>query len=205
VGQKLAVGYHAESGSVTQGVKVTAAAKSCKRPTSVGEVSSHIHSRTAPHGACLIDLVLTGPVLTRFWRADGSTILLLAPGQRSRGDRRSPPQRELFSCLTAPRIPDPLQYAELSPSPDRSRNYQVKRAAHRHMVAQSGGQSKYRHHPAPAIHGTIYEFLRNGAMDASTFASMGNNHLVQNNFGASFEGPVHRRKLFSSSTMKACA
>jgi len=40
------------------------------------------------------------------------------------------------------------------------------------------------------FHGTAYEFFRNGAMDASTFASMGNNHLVQNNFGASFGGPL---------------
>src|SRR5262249_22434861 len=39
-------------------------------------------------------------------------------------------------------------------------------------------------------HGTAYEFLRNGAMDASPFESMGNNHLVQNNFGASFGGPL---------------
>src|SRR5207253_6311601 len=40
------------------------------------------------------------------------------------------------------------------------------------------------------FHGTAYEFLRNGAMDASPFASMGNNHLVQNNFGASFGVPL---------------
>ena len=43
-------------------------------------------------------------------------------------------------------------------------------------------------------HGTVYEFLRNGAMDASTFGSMGNNHLVQNNFGASFGGPLLKRR-----------
>ena len=46
------------------------------------------------------------------------------------------------------------------------------------------------------FHGTVYEFLRNGAMDASTFASMGNNHLVQNNFGASFGGPLVGKKTF---------
>jgi len=46
------------------------------------------------------------------------------------------------------------------------------------------------------FHGTAYEFIRNGAMDASTFASMGNNHLVQNNFGASFGGPIVKNKTF---------
>src|ERR1700675_3924111 len=33
-------------------------------------------------------------------------------------------------------------------------------------------------------------------MDASTFESMGNNHLVQNNFGASFGGPLFGKKTF---------
>jgi hypothetical protein len=40
----------------------------------------------------------------------------------------------------------------------------------------------------------MYEFLRNGAMDASTFGSMGNKHLVQNNFGGSIGGPVLKNK-----------
>ena len=46
------------------------------------------------------------------------------------------------------------------------------------------------------FHGTAYEFLRNGAMDATPFAAMGNNHLVQNNFGASFGGPIVHNKTF---------
>ena len=33
-------------------------------------------------------------------------------------------------------------------------------------------------------------------MDASTFDSMGNNHLVQNNFGASFGGPLIGKNTF---------
>src|SRR5260370_20026246 len=47
------------------------------------------------------------------------------------------------------------------------------------------------------FHGNVYEFLRNDKMDASSFDSMGNNHLVQNNFGASFGGPIaHNRTFF---------
>jgi hypothetical protein len=39
----------------------------------------------------------------------------------------------------------------------------------------------------------MYEFLRNGAMDAHSFNQMGSsNFLVQNNFGASLGGPVKR-------------
>jgi len=33
-------------------------------------------------------------------------------------------------------------------------------------------------------------------MDASTFESMGNNHLVQNNYGASFGGPLIKKNTF---------
>jgi len=41
------------------------------------------------------------------------------------------------------------------------------------------------------FHGTAYEFLRNGDMDAHSFNQMGgSNFLVQNNFGASLGGPV---------------
>ncbi len=46
------------------------------------------------------------------------------------------------------------------------------------------------------LHGTVYEFLRNGAMDASSFGSMGNNHMVQNDFGASLGGPITKHKTF---------
>ena len=48
------------------------------------------------------------------------------------------------------------------------------------------------------FHGTAYEFLRNGDMDAHSFNQMGtSNFLVQNNFGASLGGPVkHAGKTF---------
>src|SRR5204863_5241251 len=48
-----------------------------------------------------------------------------------------------------------------------------------------------------AFHGTVYEYLRNGALDASSFNEMeGGRFLVQNNFGAAFGGPVFGKKTF---------
>src|ERR1700688_4004283 len=65
------------------------------------------------------------------------------------------------------------------------------------MGGAGGGQINIvAHSGSSQYHGTVYEFLRNGAMDASTFASMGNNHLVQNNFGGSFGGPFFGKKTF---------
>src|SRR5258708_25243940 len=47
------------------------------------------------------------------------------------------------------------------------------------------------------FHGTAYEFLRNGALDAHTFGDMGGSKfLVQNNFGASLGGPIAHTKTF---------
>lgn len=65
------------------------------------------------------------------------------------------------------------------------------------MGGAGGGQINIvTHSGSNQYHGTAYEFLRNGAMDASSFGSMGNNHLVQNDFGASFGGPLPGGKTF---------
>ncbi len=65
------------------------------------------------------------------------------------------------------------------------------------MGGAGGGQINIvTHSGSNQFHGTAYEFLRNGAMDASTFGSMGNNHLVQNNFGGSFGGPLWGKSTF---------
>src|SRR6185503_13044440 len=50
---------------------------------------------------------------------------------------------------------------------------------------------------ANEFHGTAYEFLRNDVFDARTFNEMDEaNHLVRNNFGGSFGGPIVRNKSF---------
>src|SRR4029077_5976755 len=65
------------------------------------------------------------------------------------------------------------------------------------MGGAGGGQINIvTHSGSSQFHGTAYEFLRNGAMDATTFESMGNNHLVQNNFGASIGGPLVKKNTF---------
>ncbi|HSC45817.1 MAG TPA: hypothetical protein VLC94_08300, partial [Candidatus Acidoferrum sp.] len=86
----------------------------------------------------------------------------------------------------------------LSPSPDAVKEFQVETSSYTaDMGGAGGGQINIvTHSGSSQFHGTAYEFLRNGAMDATTFASMGNNHLVQNNFGASFGGPLIPKNTF---------
>jgi len=66
------------------------------------------------------------------------------------------------------------------------------------MGGAGGGQINIvTHSGSSQYHGTIYEFStqwRDGCQQP--FASMGNNHLVQNDFGASFGGLLIGKKTF---------
>ena len=203
VGQKLAVDITLRVGSVTQGVKVTAGSEVLQTTdASVGEVIEPSSIRELPlNGRMLIDLVLTVPgAHVGFGAQTGSTNpLYWRPGQRSAvviGGSR--PNANFFLLDGATNTDPTFNTQNLSPSPDAVKEFQVETSSYTaDMGGAGGGQINIvTHSGSSQYHGTIYEFLRNGAMDASTFASMGNNHLVQNNFGASFGGPLIGKKTF---------
>ena len=149
----------------------------------------------------LIDLVLTVPgAHVGFGAQTGSTNpLYWRPGQRSAvviGGAR--PNANFFLLDGATNTDPTFNTQNLSPSPDAVKEFQVETSSYTaDMGGAGGGQINIvTHSGSSQFHGTVYEFLRNGAMDASTFESMGNNHLVQNNFGASFGGPLFGKKTF---------
>ena len=203
VGQKMAVDITLRLGSVTQGVRVTAANEVLKtNDASVGEVVEPTSIRDLPlNGRMLIDLVLTVPgAHIGFGAQTGSTNpLYWRPGQRSAvviGGAR--PNANFFLLDGATNTDPTFNTQNLSPSPDAVKEFQVETSSYTaDMGGAGGGQINIvTHSGSSQYHGTIYEFLRNGAMDASTFESMGNNHLVQNNFGASLGGPLFGKKTF---------
>jgi hypothetical protein len=203
VGQKLAVDISLRVGSVTQGVKVTAGSEVLQTTdASVGEVIEPASIRELPlNGRMLIDLVLTVPgAHVGFGAQTGATNpLYWRPGQRSAvviGGSR--PNANFFLLDGATNTDPTFNTQNLSPSPDAVKEFQVETSSYTaDMGGAGGGQINIvTHSGSSQYHGTIYEFHRNGAMDASTFASMGNNHLVQNNFGASFGGPLIGKKTF---------
>ncbi len=203
VGQKLAVDITLRVGSVTQGVNVTAASEVLQTTdASVGEVVEPTSIRELPlNGRMLIDLVLTVPgAHIGFGAQTGSTNpLYWRPGQRSAVVIGGSRANANFFLLDGATNTDPtFNTQNLSPSPDAVKEFQVETSSYTaDMGGAGGGQINIvTHSGSSQYHGTIYEFLRNGAMDASTFASMGNNHLVQNNFGASFGGPLSGNKTF---------
>jgi hypothetical protein len=203
VGQKLAVDITLRVGSVTQGVKVTASSEVLQMTdASVGEVVEPTSIRELPlNGRMLIDLVLTVPgAHVGFGAQTGSTNpLYWRPGQRSAVVIGGSRPNANFFLLDGSTNTDPtFNTQNLSPSPDAVKEFQVETSSYTaDMGGAGGGQINIvTHSGSSQYHGTIYEFLRNGAMDASTFESMGNNHLVQNNFGASFGGPLIGKRTF---------
>src|SRR5665213_226635 len=78
-------------------------------------------------------------------------------------------------------------------SPDAVQEFQIETGScSAEMGGAGGGQINIVTRTGSShFHGTAYEFLRNGAMDARSFNEMdGMNFLVQNNFGASIGGPI---------------
>ena len=203
VGQKLAVDIALKVGSVTEGVKVIGGDEALQTTdASVGEVVEPTSVRELPlNGRMLIDLVLTVPgTHVGFGAQTGSTNpLYWRPGERSAvviGGAR--PNANFFLLDGATNTDPTFNTQNLSPSPDAVKEFQVETSSYTaDMGGAGGGQINIvTHSGSSQYHGTAYEFLRNGAMDASTFASMGNNHLVQNNFGAAFGGPLIKKNTF---------
>src|SRR5438067_8479048 len=203
VGQKLALEITLTVGSVAEGVRVTASSEVLHTTdASVGEVVEPTSIRELPlSGRMLIDLVLTVPGAHEgFGAQTGSTNpLYWRPGQRSAvviGGAR--PNANFFLLDGATNTDPTFNTQNLSPSPDAVKEFQVETSSYTaDMGGAGGGQINIvTHSGSSQYHGTVYEFHRNGALDASTFASMGNNHLVQNNFGASFGGPLAGKSTF---------
>src|SRR5215469_6303169 len=203
VGQKLAIDVPLKVGPVREGVQVNAFADILRTTdASVGDVVEPKLIQELPlNGRMLIDLVLTVPgTHIGFGAQTGQTNpLYWRPGQRSAvviGGAR--PNANFFLLDGATNTDPTFNTQNLSPSPDAVKEFQVETSSYTaDMGGAGGGQINIvTHSGSGQYHGTLYEFHRSGAFDASTFASMGNNHLVQNNFGTSFGGPLVYKDTF---------
>jgi len=175
VGQKLALEITLTVGSVAEGVRVTASSEVLQTTdASVGEVVEPTSIRELPlNGRMLIDLVLTVPGShIGFGAQTGATNpLYWRPGQRSAvviGGAR--PNANFFLLDGATNTDPTFNTQNLSPSPDAVKEFQVETSSYTaDMGGAGGGQINIvTHSGSSQYHGTVYEFLRNGAMDAST-------------------------------------
>ena len=151
----------------------------------------------------LIDLVLTVPGAHASHGAATGDMnpLYWRPGQRSAvsiGGSR--PNANYFLLDGATNTDPTFSTQNLSASPDAVQEFQVETGSYSaDMGGAGGGQINIiTRSGTSSFHGTAYEFLRNGSLDAHSFNQMGgSNFLVQNNFGASVGGPVpHSGKTF---------
>ena len=200
VGQQATLDLQLRLGSDKQSVTVQAAGELLKtQDASVGEVVDERSVDSLPlNGRMLIDLVLTvpGAHLSHGAAAGDMNSLYWRPGQRSAvsiGGSR--PNANYFLLDGATNTDPTFSTQNLSPSPDAVQEFEVQTGSYSaEMGGAGGGQINIVTRSGSShFHGTAYEFLRNGAMDAHSFNQMGgSNFLVQNNFGASLGGPIKR-------------
>src|SRR5437660_7982551 len=150
----------------------------------------------------LIDLVLTVPGAHESHGAQTGNMnpLYWRPGQRSAVSIGGNRPNANYYLLDGTTNTDPtFNSLNLSPSPDAVQEFKVQTGSYSaEMGGAGGGQVNIVTRTGTNdFHGTVYEFLRNGAFDARSFNEMdSSNHLVRNNFGASFGGPLVRNKSF---------
>ncbi len=201
VGQQATADLQLSLGSDNQTVTVAASGELLKtQDASVGEVVDERSVDSLPlNGRMLIDLVLTvpGAHISHGAATGDMNALYWRPGQRSAvsiGGNR--PNANYFLLDGATNTDPTFSTQNLSASPDAVQEFQVETGSYSaEMGGAGGGQINIvTRSGSNNFHGTVYEYLRNGAMDAHSFNQMGtSNFLVQNNFGASLGGPVWRR------------
>jgi Carboxypeptidase regulatory-like domain len=204
VGQQMRLDLRLSVGNKLENLNVVAQTEILKTSdASLGEVVETKSIKELPlNGRMLIDLALTvpGSHIGHGAQTGDMNPLYWRPGQRSAitiGGNR--PNANYFLLDGVTNTDPTFNTQNISLSPDAVQEFQVQTGSYAaelggagggqiNIVTRSGGRQ---------FHGTVYEFLRNNTLDARTFNEMaGTSHLVQNNFGGSFGGPVYGKKTF---------
>lgn len=204
VGQNLGLDITLSVSEKHDTVAVVGAVESLKtQDASLGEVVEPKSVHNLPlNGRMLIDLALTvpGAHIGHGAQTGDMNPLYWRPGQRSAitiGGNR--PNANYFLLDGVTNTDPTFNTQTFSPSPDAVLEFQVQTGSYTaEMGGAGGGQVNITtRRGTNAYHGTVYEFLRNNALDARTWNEMpGTTHLVQNNFGGALGGPVYGKKTF---------
>lgn len=203
VAQRLAIDLRLSVESKKEVVEVNAAPEAIHtNEAAVGEVVENASVENLPlNGRMLIDLVLTvpGAHVSHGAQTGNMNPLYWRPGQRSAVSVGGSRPNGNYFLLDGTTNTDPtFNTQNISISPDAVQEFKVETGSYSaEMGGAGGGQVNIvTRSGSNQFHGTAYEFLRNGFMDASSFEDMGNNHMVQNNFGASLGGPIRKGHTF---------
>jgi hypothetical protein len=205
VGQQLDLNFSLRLASASDMIQVDSTAADVLHTvdSSIGEVIEPAAVNNLPlNGRKLIDLILTvpGSHLSHGAQAGDMNPLYWRPGQRSAVSIGGNRPNANYFLLDGTTNTDPtFNTMNLSPSPDVVQEFKVQTGSYSaEMGGAGGGQINIvTRSGSNAFHGTAYDFLRNGAMDAFTFGAMGSSKfLVQDNFGGSLGGPFDRNRTF---------
>lgn len=204
VNQHMGLDLKMELSARRETVAVTAAAETLKtQDASLGEVVEPRSIADLPlNGRMLLDLALTVPGAHQGHGAQTGTMnpLYWRPGQASSltiGGNR--PNANYFLLDGVTNTDPTFNTQNFSSSPDAVQEFQVQTGSYRaEMGGAGGGQINIITKAGTSqFHGTVYEYLRNSALDARTWNEMpGTTHLVQHNFGGSLGGPLYGKKTF---------
>jgi hypothetical protein len=204
VGQSARVDLSLMVGETSTSIDVGARVETLKtEDTSLGEVVETQSVHDLPlNGRMLLDLALTVPGSHQGHGAQKGDMnpLYWRPGQNSSltiGGNR--PNANFFLIDGGVNTDPTFNTQNLSLSPDAVREFQVQTGAYSAELGGAGGGQVniVTKGGTSHLHGTAYEFLRNGAMDAHSFNEMpGGKFLIQNNFGAAIGGPLPGKKIF---------
>jgi hypothetical protein len=204
VGQQMRLDLTLSVGEKREAVDIVGRAEVLKTSdASLGEVVENKSVEELPlNGRMLLDLALTVPGAHQGHGAQAGDMnpLYWRPGQPSAisisGGR---PNANYFLVDGVTNTDPTFNTQNISLSPDMVQEFRVQTGSYAaelggagggqiNIVTRSGGSH---------FHGTVYEFLRNNAMDARSFNEMsGDNHLVRNNYGGSLGGPLVGKKTF---------
>jgi hypothetical protein len=204
VGQHMTLDLTLSVTEHREAIAVTASVESLKtQDVSLGEVveSRSVHDLPL-NGRMLVDLALTvpGAHIGHGAQTGDMSALYWRPGQRSAitiGGAR--PNANYFLLDGASNTDPTFNTMNYSPSPDAVQEFLVQTGSYSaEMGGAGGGQVNIiTRQGTNRLHGTLYEFLRNDALDARTWNEMpGATYLRQNNFGASLGGPLFGKKTF---------
>jgi hypothetical protein len=203
VAQRLAIDIRLQVESRKDVLEVISAPEAIHtNEAALGEVVEPESVANLPlNGRMLVDLVLTvpGAHVSHGAQTGNMNPLYWRPGQRSAVSVSGSRPNGNYFLLDGSTNTDPtFNTQNLSPSPDAVQEFKVQTGSYSAELGGAGGAqiNIVTRSGTNQFHGTVYEFLRNGAMDATSFDSMGNNHMVQNNFGAALGGPIAHKHTF---------
>lgn len=204
VNQYLRLDLTLQVGPLTQNVQVVGPVQMLRTAdASLGEVIEPKMTQELPlNGRHLLDLALLAPSVHSGAGAQKGTTspLYWRPQQDSALSAGGGRPNANYYLLDGSTDTDPtFNTLALSPSPDAVQEFKVQTGSYSAEFGGAGGAQVniVTQSGSNKLHGDVYEFIRNSALDARAFNEPDKTpHLSQNQFGASLGGPIRRNTTF---------